>query len=60
MNKREEEKLRRQEEKLEKEKARIKAMSVYEEEYGNPCSHTYAGSMKLAGGRLQDQWSRER
>lgn len=33
MNKREEERLRKQQEKLEKEIARIKAMSVYEEEY---------------------------
>ena len=33
MNKREEEKLRKQQEKLEKELARIKQMSVYEEEY---------------------------
>ena len=33
MNKREEEKLRKQKEKLEKEIARIKQMSVYEEEY---------------------------
>lgn len=34
MNKREEEKLRKQQEKLEKELARMKQMSVYEEEYG--------------------------
>jgi len=33
MNKREEEKLRKQQEKLEKELARMKQMSVYEEEY---------------------------
>ena len=58
MNKREEEKLRRQEEKLEKEKARIKAMSVYEEEYAS-CAYI-CGIDEVAGGRLQDQWSRER
>jgi len=34
MNKREEEKLRKQQEKLEKELARMKQMSIYEEEYG--------------------------
>ncbi|MFR5584058.1 MAG: ribonuclease HII [[Clostridium] scindens] len=34
MNKREEERLRKQQERLEKERARTEAMSVYEEEYG--------------------------
>lgn len=38
MNKREEEKLRKQQEKLEKELARMKQMSVYEEEY-NMCEY---------------------
>ena len=33
MNKREEEKLRKQQEKLEKELARMKQMSIYEDEY---------------------------
>lgn len=52
MNKREEEKLRRQEEKLEKEKARIKAMSVYEEEYASSayiCGIDEVGRGPLAG-----------
>ena len=34
MNKREEERLRKQQERLEKERARTEAMSVYEKEYG--------------------------
>lgn len=52
MNKREEEKLRRQEEKLEKEKARIQAMSVYEEEYASCayiCGIDEVGRGPLAG-----------
>ena len=38
MNKREEERLKKQQEKLEKELARLKAMSVYEEQYAS-CSY---------------------
>lgn len=38
MNKREEERLKKQQEKLEKELARLKTMSVYEEQYA-PCSY---------------------
>ena len=38
MNKREEERLKKQQEKLEKELARLKTMSVYEEQYAS-CSY---------------------
>ena len=52
MNKREEEKLRKQQEKLEKELARMKQMSVYEEEYrmcGFICGIDEVGRGPLAG-----------
>ena len=52
MNKREEEKLRRQQEKLEKELERTKAMSVYEETYGDYayiCGIDEVGRGPLAG-----------
>ncbi len=52
MNKREEERLRKQKEKLEKETARIKAMSIYEEEYascGYICGIDEVGRGPLAG-----------
>ena len=52
MNKREEEKLRKQQEKLEKELARMKQMSIYEEEYsmcGYICGIDEVGRGPLAG-----------
>ncbi len=52
MNKREEEKLRKQKEKLEKELARLKEMSVYEKEYEayeNICGIDEVGRGPLAG-----------
>ncbi len=52
MNKREEEKLRKQQEKLEKEIARIREMSVYEEEYASCqfiCGIDEVGRGPLAG-----------
>ena len=52
MNKKEEEKLRKQQEKLEKELARMKQMSIYEEEYGNCeyiCGIDEVGRGPLAG-----------
>lgn len=52
MNRREEERLRKQQEKLEKELARIEAMSVYEKEYSNfqaICGIDEAGRGPFAG-----------